>query len=196
MSTRVVKLKLMTQQSLVVIETGVRTFEEFKALPEVVAMNLQWDQIALIDRATRNTISLDWALLPNTDCILFVQPMKTKSGAATRSELYATIKEMQANGVEVPFNMTQTRTSVLEEFIEDNEVRAVESHCDSECKYQITQGLYQIINSEDGSIILRPVETGLQIEPTDYDDILDELADFVTNDELALEQDSIQNELK
>lgn len=191
MSTRVVKLKLMTQQALVSIETGVRTFEEFKALPEVIAMNLQWDQITLIDRATRNTISLDGALLPNIDCLLFVQPTKTKSGGATRSELYAIIKEMQANGIEVPFNMTQTRTSVLEEFIEDNEVKAVANHC--ECEECQTPALYQIVDAENGLVILRQVEVAEYVES---EDILDELADFITNDELAEEQAAIAKELK
>lgn len=191
MSTRVVKLKLMTQQALVSIETGVRTFEEFKALPEVIAMNLQWDQITLIDRATRNTISLDGALLPNIDCLLFVQPTKTKSGGATRSELYAIIKEMQANGIEVPFNMTQTRTSVLEEFIEDNEVKAVENHC--ECEECQTPTLYQIVDAENGLVILRQVEVAEYVES---EDILNELADFITNDELAEEQAAIVAELK
>lgn len=191
MSTRIVKLKLMTQQALVSIETGVRTFEEFKALPEVIAMNLQWDQITLIDRATRNTISLDGALLPNIDCLLFVQPTKTKSGGATRSELYAIIKEMQANGIEVPFNMTQTRTSVLEEFIEDNEVKAVANH--RECEECQTPALYQIVDAENGLVILRQVEVAEYVES---EDILDELADFITNDELAEEQAAIVAELK
>jgi len=193
MSTRVVKLKLMTQQALVAVETGVRTFEEFKALPEVVAMNLQWDQIALIDRATRNTISLDGALLPNIDCLLFVQPQKTKSGTANRSELYAIIKEMQANGIKVPFNMTQVRTSVLEEFIEDNELEAVTNSCNSSCEQCEEVPLYQIIDAENGLVVLRKIEA-LCCEAVDSD--LDYLADWITNDELKFEQEAIAKELK
>lgn len=192
MSTRVVKLKLMTQQALVAIETGVRTFEEFKALPEVQALNLQWDQIALIDRATRNTISLDGALLPNIDCLLFVQPTKTKSGAASRSELYEIIKQMKANGIEVPFNMTQMRTSFLEEFIEDNEVKVVESHYKESISTPTQEEVFfQIVDAENGLVVLRQVET------LDGGDVIpvNELADYITNDELDAEQAEIASQL-
>ena len=192
MSTRVVKLKLMTQQALVSIETGVRTFEEFKNLPEVMKMQLKWDQIALIDRATRNTISLDGALLPNIDCLLFVQPTKTKSGGATRAELYEIIKKMQANGVEVPFNMTQTRTSVLEEFIEDNEVKVAENCYEPTCTNENCEPLFQIIDAENGLVVLRQVEF---TETDETEEVLDALADYITNDDLADEQAEIAAEL-
>jgi len=193
MTTRLVKLKLATQQALVTIETGVRTLAEFKALPQVSTMNLSWDQISLIDRATRNTINLDSALLPNIDCLLFVQPTKTKSGGVTRSELYAIIKQMQMNGIEIPFNMTQTRTSVLEDFIAENELRSVLNYHNSPCDYCEDEEFYQIVDAENGLVVLRKIEA---ICCDAIEDGLDNLADWITNDQLRMEEDAIAKELK
>lgn len=198
MSTRTIKLKLLTQTSLVAVETSVRTLAEFKELPEVIKMDLKWNQIKLIDRATKNSIDLDSALLPAIDCIIFVTPTKTDSGMSSRAELYEVIKEMKANGIEVPFNMTQVRTSVLEEFIEDNEVKAVENHRKEPTPEPNSDiALYQIIDAENGLVVLRQVDA---FEAEDIADcegcLLEELADFITNDELDEEQQEIVNELK
>jgi hypothetical protein len=194
MSTRTIKLKLLTQTSLVAVETSVRTLAEFKELPEVIKMDLKWNQIKLIDRATKNSIDLDSALLPAIDCIIFVTPTKTDSGMANRSELYAIIKEMKAGGVEVPFNMTQVRTSVLEEFIEDNEVELAKSYQQQD-EVSPTPTFYQIIDAENGLVVLRQVDT-FEAEDTCEGCLLEELADFITNDELDEEQQEIVSQLK
>jgi len=117
MSTRILKLKLLTRLQLVTIETSVRNLGEFKELPEVKELNINWGQSKLVDRATQNTIELDTALLPNIDSILFISVTKTSSGVYTRSELYTIIKEYKQQGGVVNFNYTQTTTSKLQEFV-------------------------------------------------------------------------------
>lgn len=122
MSTRTIKLKLLTQMNLVSIETSVRTLGEFKALPEVVALNLNWDQIKLIDRATQNSIELNSSVLPAIDAIIFVTATKTASGAMSqeRKNLYKSMKALQGMGIHYPGFYSNAKTSDLAEFIANN----------------------------------------------------------------------------
>ena len=199
MSTRTIKLKVLTQSALVVIETGVRTLGEFKALPEVQALDLKWNQIKLIDRATKNSIELDSSLLPAIDCIIFVSATKTDSGMCSRSELYSKIADLKNLGVEVPFNVTRTKTSELESFIEKHSACNVD--CDSEGTFSefevspISTSEYSATHFADGAILLVPKEAEMPVEDANPADILEELADFITKDELEDEQVSINAEL-
>ena len=119
MSTRTIKLKSLTQVSLIVVESDVRTLGEFKALPEIQKHNFNWGQIKLIDRATKTSLDLDEALLPHIDCILIMAATKTNSGAYSYKEAKSKIKEFKANGGCVDFNYTQATTEKLNEFIEN-----------------------------------------------------------------------------
>lgn len=76
MSKRTVQLKLTTQKDLVKHETEARTFGELKA--EI--KNIKWDGMRVVERSTKNTLTLDDAILPATDFILFVVPEKVKAG--------------------------------------------------------------------------------------------------------------------
>lgn len=207
MSTRIIKLKLLTQVSLVAIETGARTLGEFKELPEVQKLDLKWNQIKLIDRATKNSIDLDGALMPAIDCIIFVTPTKTDSGASDRKSLYAQIANLKQLGVEVNFNVTQTKSSVLEQFIADNTSEISEDTCNcgsgSQCQPASDEEFAKVVKTEffeathyaDGAMLLTP----MVVEETtteDVDDVLDELAYFITNDELAEEQAEIVKAFK
>lgn len=77
MSKRKVTLKLTTQKDLVVREVEARTFGELKQeLPDI-----NFDGMRVVERATKNTLQVDEAILPPTDFLLFVVPEKVKSGA-------------------------------------------------------------------------------------------------------------------
>lgn len=81
---RKVRFKLLNQSTLITVETDARTFGELK---EVVTANKDLNQVIkfgnnqFIDRDTQHSFGqLDNAILPVTDCILFIFPLKTDSG--------------------------------------------------------------------------------------------------------------------
>lgn len=80
MTTRTIKLKLLTQNNLVSVVTGVRTLAEFKKTPEVLALNIDWESTKLIDRESKAIFDLDEAVMPAINAIMFVTPTKTKGG--------------------------------------------------------------------------------------------------------------------
>jgi len=82
---RKISFKLLTQAQLLVLETNARTLGELKA---EISRNSQlrgkiaFGEVQLIERETKATFGdIDEAILPATDCIMFVVPRKTKSGA-------------------------------------------------------------------------------------------------------------------
>lgn len=117
MSTRIIKLKLLSQTELVKIETSARTLGDFKAEPSVKALNIDWNSSQLVDKVTKATFNLDEAVLPAVDCIIFHFPTKTKSGAWDYKSAKAEIKNLKEKGVEIPFNYTQATTTMLVDFV-------------------------------------------------------------------------------
>ena len=116
MSTRIIKLKLLTQSSIVTIETSARTFGELKAESAVKALKIPWNSTKLIDKDTKVTFDLDESVLPAISCLMFVTPTKTKSGAdLPYKEVKAKLKEYVANGGVLDFNYTQATTARLNE---------------------------------------------------------------------------------
>ena len=84
MSKRNVTLKLTTQKDLVVVSSDARTFGELKrATP-----NVKWDGMRVVERATKNTLQVDDAVLPATDFVLFLVPEKVKSGIDVKNANY------------------------------------------------------------------------------------------------------------
>jgi len=87
MQTRKIRLKLLTQVQIETIETSVRTFGELKDLiSKDSALNSKvfegGSDIVMIDRDSKVEYGkMKDAILPSGDCILIVQPNKTKSGA-------------------------------------------------------------------------------------------------------------------
>lgn len=118
MSTRTIKLKLLTQSGLVKIESSARTFSELKQDALIKELEIDWEHTKLIDKASRNVVSeLEDSVLPATDCILFVTPNQTKSGAdLSYREVKQKIKEYKEKGGEVPFNYTQATTKDMNDF--------------------------------------------------------------------------------
>lgn len=116
-TTRVIKLKLLTQTDLVKVETSARTLGELKSESIVKGLNIDWASAKLIDRASKASFDLDEAILPAIDALMFVTPTKTKSGAdLPYKEVKAKIKEYKDKGGIVNFNYTQATTSELNTF--------------------------------------------------------------------------------
>jgi CRISPR/Cas system CSM-associated protein Csm2 small subunit len=112
---RTIKLKLLTQTALEVVETSARTFGEFKS--EISNLGIDWTSAKLIDRATKASFEIDEAVLPSTDAVMFVMPTKSKAGANLGyKEVKQLIKEYKDNGGIVPFNYTQATTEQLNKF--------------------------------------------------------------------------------
>jgi hypothetical protein len=115
---RTIKLKLLTQQQLEVVETNARTFGELKSELEYLGIN--WNNNKLIDRSTKTTFELDNALLPSGDSIMFQMPTKSESGLS-RAIVLNTVKNLKEAGVTIPFdNISRISTDTLIKFIKDN----------------------------------------------------------------------------
>lgn len=121
MSTRTIKLKVLTATNVVTIVTNARTFGEFKTLSEVKELGIDWSSAKLIDRATKASFELDDAVLPSVDCVLFHSPTKSKAGInwddAGYKECKAEVKKLKEGGVIVDFNYTQASTETLRKFL-------------------------------------------------------------------------------
>lgn len=115
--SRVIKLKLLTQNELVKVETSARTLGEFKNESAVQSLGIDWNSTKLIDRATKASFDLDESVLPATDALIFVTPTKTKSGAYTYKEAMEAVKAYKTSGGNVPFNYTHSSTKQLNEFL-------------------------------------------------------------------------------
>ena len=129
MTSRVLKLKVLTQSELVKVETSARTFGELKKEAVVAALGIDWSSAKLIDRASKASFEVDEAVLPATDAIMFVMPTKSKAGASYQAELRAKIKQLKEDGVEVPFNYTHATNSQMEAFLAS--VETVEEETDA-----------------------------------------------------------------
>lgn len=117
MSTRVIKLKLLTQNELVKVETSARTLAEFKAESVVKGLDIDWSSAKLIDRASKVSFDLDESVLPAVDSLMFVTPTKTKSGVYGYKEAKQLVKEYKEKGGNVPFNYTHASTEQLNNFL-------------------------------------------------------------------------------
>ena len=63
MTSRVLKLKVLTQSELVKVETSARTFGELKKEGAVMALGIDWSSAKLVDRASKASFEVDEAVL-------------------------------------------------------------------------------------------------------------------------------------
>ena len=117
MTTRVIKLKLLTQTELVKVESSARTFGELKSELKSKQINIDFSSAKLIDKLSKASYEVDEAVLPAVDCLMFVMPTKSKAGAdLPYKEVKELIKNYKAQGGIVDFNYTQATTAQLNEF--------------------------------------------------------------------------------
>lgn len=91
---RKISFKLLTQSSLVSIETSARTFGELKTAVSEAGLEISFTNNQFIDKATKVAYSkIDDAVLPATECILFVVPLQTKSGVDVDSMTYLQVRD-------------------------------------------------------------------------------------------------------
>ena len=191
MSTRTIKLKVLTSTQVVTIETGIRTFGEFKALPQVEELGIDWSSCKVIDRATKASFELDEAVLPAINCILFQTITKSKAGmdwaTADYQECKEEIKALKEEGVKIPFNYTHASTDTLREFLSDF--------------YAEEEDLVDITEKDDVETIIATIENLLEILKvkasflSDTEDA-EELVDAVTVDDLEDEFAEICKQLE
>lgn len=181
MTVRTLKLKVLTQNELVKVETSARTFGEFKA--EVTELGIDWSSVKLIDRASKATYEVDDAVLPATDAIMFVMPTKSKAGCdLSYKEAKEAVKQFKANGGNVPFNYTQASTEQLNKFLAS--VASVQ---------EIAEELEE---ESDQVIYLKPGVYTIVVE-SDLDDVEEvNLIDYTTEEDLAAEAEELKKALK
>ena len=169
MNSRVLKLKVLTQNELVKVETSARTFGELKKEDAVMALGIDWTSAKLIDRASKASFEIDEAVLPATDAVMFVMPTKSKAGASYQAELRAKIKQLKEDGVEVPFNYTHATNSQMEAFLASVETVEEETPCTEELEV----------------ITLKPGKYILQVDGYDNEEVEEvELLDQTTLNDL------------
>lgn len=184
---RTLKLKMLTQNDLVKVETAARTFGEFKA--EVANLGIDWANVKLIDRASKATYEVDDAVLPSVDAILFVMPTQSKAGAdLPYKEVKELVKNFKANGGVVPFNYTQASAETLNKFW-----ASVQSH------QAVTEEVKQEVEEENApeTIYLKPGVYTLVVEG----DAIEmgeevELVDETTLDDLQAEAEALKSVIK
>lgn len=150
---RTIKLKIDGQEQLLVVKSSARTIGELKN--EVTSVN--WKNTAVIDRASKNMLAVDESLLPAEECLLFVMPQKSKSGAYVElsyKEAKARVKELKNNGVTVDFNYTQATTARLNEFLKAYDKKAI--------KPTIAEKAKKIVGNKTASTKNEPFELTLK----------------------------------
>lgn len=179
---RILKLKVLTQNELVKVETAARTFGEFKA--EVTNLGIDWSSVKLIDRASKATYEVDNAVLPSVDAIMFVMPTKSKAGAdLSYKDAKEAVKQYKMNGGNVPFNYTQASTEQLNKFL---------------AGVQTTKEVAEEVNEEEVTevIFLKPGVYTIVVE-SDLEDVEEiNLIDFTTEEDLAAEAEELKKALK
>ena len=95
---RTITFKLLTSANLEEFQTNARTFGELKSEIERdsrMSQLISFGNVKLFERKTKAEFgSLDEAILPEGNCVMFVVPNKTKSGARINLE-NATIAELK-----------------------------------------------------------------------------------------------------
>jgi hypothetical protein len=181
---------VLTSSQVVTIESDVRTFGEFKVLPEIEDLGIDWKNCKLIDRATKATFELDDAVLPAVNCILFQTITKSKAGMdwteASYSECKEEMKCLKEEGVKIPFNYTHASTDTLREFLSD--------YYEEDFDVEITEkdSIETIISTIENLLSILKVKVNSMLDLEDFDNIVD----FVTVDDLEDEFEEIQQQLK
>jgi len=173
---RTLSLKVLTQNSLVKVETDVRTLGEFKKETVVKGLEIDWANVKLIDRASKNSYEVEDAVLPSVNAILFIMPTKSKAGVYSYQEAKQLVKEYKSNGGKVPFNYTQASAIKLNEFLGSIEVKGVENevvdtYTEPTNVIHLSPGVYTLIVDAPEIEEIEEVEF---IDPTTLDDLNEE----------------------
>jgi polyhydroxyalkanoate synthesis regulator phasin len=188
---RVIKLKLMTQNSLVAVETDALTLGEFKQVDAVRALEIDWSNAKLIDRASKASFDLDESRLPEVDSIMFVTPVKTKAGMLPYSEAKAQVKELIAEGKIESINWMGKTTEDLNRIIYDYDVaKGNFKVIDSTTMVQEIQDLLNQV-SEKVTKLASMSGSDSSVLTKELIAFKENLADFVTKDSLDIEAEEL-----
>jgi hypothetical protein len=194
MSTRTIKLKLLTQQDLYPVSTSARTLGEFKQEEAVKSLEIDWSATKLIDRATKSTFDLDESILPEVDSIMFITPTKTKAGAYTYKECQAKLKAYKENGGTKVFNYTGATTKKLNQFVaEIEEIDETIPEELVESKQSIVEDIQSLLKKVNKKVKKLSKISGTDTSSLTYElkEFKENLAEFVTKDDLTLEAEAL-----
>jgi hypothetical protein len=199
---KTIKLKLLTQVQLQPITTNATIFAEFKNEAQVKELGIDWSSHKLIDRATRATLELDEAKMPEVDSIMFVTPTKTKSGMLS----YKVAKELVKNHIDAgkieKISWIGKTTEDLNKILQDIDVSSVEAIPEVTTdlnKSNLLVGSIQKLLKRVNKKVRKLAEVSgndTSVLARELKDFKDNLAEFVTNDELTKELKDIQNRIK
>jgi hypothetical protein len=201
---KTIKLKLLTQNQLQPITTNASTFAEFKADEQVKALGIDWSSHKLIDRATRATFELDEAKMPEVDSIMFVTPTKTKSGMLSYKEAKEEIQKLISEGKIEKISWVGKSTKDLNDLLQKSftektgklvtEKVAQELNEKDTIVEEIQELLTKVSNKVNELSKLSGNDTSVLAK--ELKEFKENLADFVTNDDLTKELKDIQSRLK
>lgn len=190
---RTFKIKLLGASGLFTIETSATTLGELKR--EIPSDLIAWSNSKLIHRDTRVSYELDSSVLPSTNAMLFVMPLKQDNGGMyddfARAECIETIKELREEGVIIPFNSTRTSTEDLRKFLNNRTKKAVAN--------KSKPVVNQKVSTNSSTIKLSPGRYTIVVEETapgeEYIHI-SKLVDTTTLDDIDNEVKALEKEFK
>lgn len=196
--TRVFKLKTGQSKALVSVETDVKTFGEFKALPEVKELKINWKSVKVLKKSDKNSLEADSALLPDTGDFFFIVPTKNKSGL-TDSEIddlsYTEVKKAIMAIPDLKINFVgKTATALREELKKYNA-----SLPKSDAPVMPTQVKIYVEGIDPSQIKIISADelaTSSKEELTKEEMLIRlDLADYITNEEIEEDYKSLSSEL-
>ena len=206
--SRTIKLKVLTSDKLVSIETSARTFAEFKAEQAVKDLNIDWSSATLIDRASKASFLVDDAVLPAINSIMFIMPTKSKAGGelSYKEAKEKILQYKEAGGDLKGFNFVGKSAKDLNEFLSSlsantpvaaksisQKAKEIVGSATKSVKQEVI-GLIQDNWSEEGP---REVIKEVNVEVIKEVGIpTDQLVDSTTLDDLSKEAKELQSRLK
>lgn len=195
---RKLRLKIGLQTQLMDITTDVRTFGEFKSLPQVQDLDINWDQNKLIDRETKNSFDIDEAILPAIESILFIVPSKTKSGSLTYSEAKKKILTLIEEGEIEKITWMGKSTADLNKIISDWEATTPEVISEIEKDNDLVGEIEQLLNQIGSKVKQLSTQRGDSSTSVaiELEKFKQTLVSYVTTDDLTLEAEMLQLKFK
>lgn len=202
---RKLRLKIGLQAQLMDITTDVRTFGEFKSLPQVQELSIDWGQNKLIDRETKNSFDIDEAILPAIESILFVVPSKTKSGGLSYAEAKKKILQLIEEGKMEKISWMGKSTEDLNKLLQEQnfETTTINSVVDnSDCNVgessDLLEEIDQLLNKLGSKVKQLSMQRGDNSNSVaiELEKFKQTLVSYVTADELTLEAEMLQLKFK
>lgn len=160
---RKISFKLLTQSSILSIDTDATTFGQLKEEVKVNGLDVSFENNQFIDRATKVSYgAIDEAILPVVDSIFFVVPLKTKSGMNVDSMSYLQVRQAiideNKKGARLSIlGSTDTLKARLKDYILTTGVEETSNETLAECIQIIRENVTNILDQVE---ILETLKVG------------------------------------